>query len=317
MLLVELNIFLIILLKKFEVDNMKKQAILIMYHNDYYILEKLLQQIDNEKFDIFLHVDKKTKNFNFEYTKNLLKKSNIYFTKRINVKWSTFSQIKCELLLLKEATKNNYAYYHLISGNDLLIKSSDKVYEFFNKSKDYEFVAYQDFNKDVSDNTLDRIKYYHFFNSYRRHNGNYLKKILSKVYYRLLWVQKKIKVNRLRNNQMVIKKGANWFSITNELAKYLLSKEKEIYRMYRYSNCADEIFIQTITYNSEFKNKIYHEYFDEHENIKRHIDWKRGEPYVFTINDYQELINSSAFFARKFSSVKDREIIDKIYEKTI
>ena len=52
MLLVELNIFLIILLKKFEVDNMKKQAILIMYHNDYYILEKLLQQIDNEKFDI-------------------------------------------------------------------------------------------------------------------------------------------------------------------------------------------------------------------------------------------------------------------------
>ena len=42
---------------------MKKQAILIMYHNDYYILEKLLQQIDNEKFDIFLHVDKKTKNF--------------------------------------------------------------------------------------------------------------------------------------------------------------------------------------------------------------------------------------------------------------
>lgn len=54
MLLVELNIFLIILLKKFEVDNMKKQAILIMYHNDYYILEKLLQQIDNEKFDYFL-----------------------------------------------------------------------------------------------------------------------------------------------------------------------------------------------------------------------------------------------------------------------
>ena len=49
---------------------MKKQAILIMYHNDYYILEKLLQQIDNEKFDIFLHVDKKTKNFNFEYVES-------------------------------------------------------------------------------------------------------------------------------------------------------------------------------------------------------------------------------------------------------
>lgn len=296
---------------------MKKQAILIMYHNDYYILEKLLKQIDNEKLDIYLHVDKKTKNFNFEYTRSLLKKSNIYFTKRINVKWSTFSQIKCELLLLKTAIKNNYSYYHLISGNDLLIKSSDKIYDYFNNCGNYEFVAYQNFENCVNNSVLDRIKYYHIFNSYRRHKGNLFKKILSRLYYKMIWLQKKIKINRLKNNNLEIKKGANWFSITNELAMYLLTKEKEIYKMYSYSNCADEIFLQTIAYNSEFRNMIYREYSDEHENIKRHIDWTRGEPYVFTINDYEELIHSSAFFARKFSSFKDREIIDKIYDETV
>ena len=86
--------------------------------------------------------------------------------------------------------------------------------------------------------------------------------------------------------------------------------------MYRLSNCADEIFLQTIVYNSKFKDKIYHESEDEHQNIKRHIDWNRGEPYVFTIDDYQELLNSSAFFARKFSSSKDHKIIDKIYQMT-
>ena len=58
---------------------MNKQAFLIMYHNDYYILERLLKQIDSENFDIYLHVDKKVKNFDFEYTKKILKKSKIYF----------------------------------------------------------------------------------------------------------------------------------------------------------------------------------------------------------------------------------------------
>ena len=44
-----------------------------MYHNDYYILERLLKQIDSKNFDIYLHVDKKVKNFDFEYTKKILK----------------------------------------------------------------------------------------------------------------------------------------------------------------------------------------------------------------------------------------------------
>lgn len=291
---------------------MNKQAILIMYHNDYYILERLLKQIDNTKFDIYLHVDKKVKNFDFEYTKNLLKKSNLYFVKRLNVKWSTFSQIKCELELLREATKNNnYSYYHLISGNDLLLKNSDEIYNFFHKNQGKEFVAYQDIDK-VNDEILGRIKYYHLLNKNRRHNNKIIKVLSTKIYYKLISFQKKLKVNRLKKNHLEIKKGANWFSITNDLAKYILTKEKEIYKIYKHSNCADELFLQTITYNSKYKNNIYHEFKDEHQNIKRYIDWNRGEPYIFTIDDYEELIASNCFFARKFSSQKDKEIIDKL-----
>lgn len=295
---------------------MNKQAILIMYHNDYYILERLLKQIDNKNIDIYLHVDKKVADFDFTYTKNLVKKSNIYFVKRMNVKWSTFSQIKCELLLLKEATRKNYSYYHLISGNDLLLKPSTELYNFFEKNNGKEFVAYNNIDKCIPESILERIKYYHIFNSYRRDKKNLIKKALCKLYYHLLNIQKKLRINRLKNNKLIIKKGANWFSITNELAKYVLTQEKEINRMYHYSNCADEIFLQTIVYNSKFKDKIYHESDDEHQNIKRHIDWNRGEPYVFIIDDYQELLNSPAFFARKFSSSKDCKIIDKIYQMT-
>lgn len=295
---------------------MNKQAFLIMYHNDYYVLEKLLKQIDSKKFDIYLHVDKKVRNFDFEYTKKILKESNIYFIKRLNIKWSTYSQIKCELELLKEASKKNYSYYHLISGVDLLLKSSDEIYAFFEKNNGSEFVAYQDINK-VTEDQKERIKYYHFLNKNRRHNNKLIRELSTKIYYKLLSIQKKLKIDRLKNNRLEIRKGANWFSITNNLAKYILTKQKEISKIYKHSNCADEIFLQTITYNSKFKNNIYNEYQDEHQNIKRYIDWNRGEPYTFTIDDYEELINSKCFFARKFSSEKDKEIIDKIFKKYI
>ena len=62
-----------------------------------------------------------------------------------------------------------------------------------------------------------------------------------------------------------------------------------------------------------FKDKINKESKDEHLMAKRCIDWKRGLPYTYKIDDYQELMNSPAFFARKFSTKVDKEIIDKIY----
>ena len=54
---------------------------------------------------------------------------------------------------------------------------------------------------------------------------------------------------------------------------------------------------------------------DEYDSIKRCIDWDRGEPYTFTVSDYDMLMNSGCFFARKFSSQVDKNIIDKIYNK--
>ena len=49
---------------------MGKHAYLIMAHNEFYILEKLLKLIDDERNDIYLHIDKKAKNFNFDKIKN-------------------------------------------------------------------------------------------------------------------------------------------------------------------------------------------------------------------------------------------------------
>ena len=56
---------------------MGKHAYLIIAHNNFYILKKLIALIDDERNDIYIHVDKKTKNFKKDDFINICKKSQI------------------------------------------------------------------------------------------------------------------------------------------------------------------------------------------------------------------------------------------------
>ena len=46
---------------------MDKHAYLIMAHNNFGILEKLLMLLDDQRNDIYIHIDKKVKDFDFHY----------------------------------------------------------------------------------------------------------------------------------------------------------------------------------------------------------------------------------------------------------
>lgn len=64
----------------------KKQAFLICCHNDFYILEKSLELLDNENFDFYIHIDAKVNNFDYAKFNNIIKKGSLFYTKRrINV----------------------------------------------------------------------------------------------------------------------------------------------------------------------------------------------------------------------------------------
>lgn len=291
---------------------MQKQAILIMYHTDYELLLSKIKLLDYKNIDIFIHVDKKVKKFNYDLIKNNCQKSNIYFTKQMDVRWSTYSQIKCELLLLNEAMqKGKYQYYHLLSGVDMPIKKVDYIYHFFQKHYPKEFIAYENFDN-INQSYQERIKYYHIFNDNLRSENKVIRKISDKLYYNTLKIERMLKINRLKNTELAIRKGANWFSITDKCAEYIVANTKLIKKMFSHSYCADELFIQTLIYNSSFRENIYRKFRDEHQNIYRLIDWHRGSPYTFRACDYQLIKKSSSFFARKFSTSLDNKIIKKI-----
>lgn len=200
---------------------MSKHAYLIIAHNNFEILEKTLKILDDEKNDFYIHIDKKVKNFDFERVKNIVKKSKINFTERIDVKWGHSSQIDCELILLKSAVKNNYSYYHLLSGVDIPIKSKDEIYNFFEKNLGKEFIHTSIINNKSELNS--RYYYYHLFPHYSRSSYKYIIGVIEKVF---LKIQKILKINRVKNKNIKFFYGAQWFSITNDLVEYILSKEE-------------------------------------------------------------------------------------------
>lgn len=274
-------------------------AFLIIAHNEFDILEKVIKLLDDNENHLYIHIDKKVKDFNFDKFSSIAKKSKIFFTNRINVSWGGYSQVQCELLLLEEAIVHNYEYYHLISGVDLPLKTNEEIHDFFNKNKGKEFISY---DKNASDTEIEsRIKYYYLLQD-KFGRSSKLAYIIQACCIR---IQKILNVNRIKDIKYTLKKGTNWFSITNNLAHYIVEKENEIYNLFRFGCCVDELFLHTMVYNSNFRDKVAGDSL-------RYVDWIRGSPYTFTEEDFDDITSSDKIFARKFSKKVDYDIVLKI-----
>lgn len=282
---------------------MGKHAFLIMAHRDDLSFRSLIQQLDDDNSDIFIHMDEKNTEYNSSDINKLIEKSNIYHVKRTNVTWGGFSQIACELILLAEATKTGqYDYYHLLSGQDLLIANMEDLYDFFSENQGKEFIRFQSETFTYE----GRVQYYSMQDMIGKNkNGLY--------YFDRILRELQNLLNIKRNRNVDFQKGTNWFSITDDLARFVVSKSEWVYKIFKYTICADEIFLQTIVHNSEFRNRLYmNEYNNQPNAIMRLIDWDRGTPYTFRQEDFNQLIDSDMFFARKFDENIDKTIIVNI-----
>ena len=117
-----------------------KHAFLIIAHNNWWQLKKLIECLDSDTHDIYVHVDKKSKDFDESYFKNSVTKSSLKFYREFEVYWGGFSQVQVEMFLFKQAYTNGYDYYHIISGADLPLKNNEEIDSFFEKNKGKEFI---------------------------------------------------------------------------------------------------------------------------------------------------------------------------------
>lgn len=264
-------------------------AWLIIAHNEFGILQKLVSAIDYPQCDVFIHFDRKVS----VLPTILVKKARLFIlSERVDVRWGSVSQIQCELTLLKEAHKQRaYDFYHIISGTTLPLKTWEQMNAFFEAHR--ESSVFTPIHKDLPYQEKLKVRRINLFLKHYSEKG-FRGRICQ-----FLW-KSGIALQRIFgfevNKDIDFYKASNWLSLTEEVVSFLLSRESEILKTYRHSFCGDEYFIPTELMASPLQNKICS---DEHYLLH---NITRSNASVFALEDLPSLRETGYLFARKFTS---------------
>ena len=277
-----------------------RHAYLIIAHEEPELLKTLIYLLDDRRNDIFLHIDKKSERlYAFACTLSPRFSTLHVLNKRIDVSWGHFSQVETEFLLIEAAlSAGNYAYIHLLSGADLPLKSQDEIHAFFQQHNGKEFVGFASGERNERDlfrkACLKQILIRHL-----TRGPEFMQNLCLSLNRKFLRLQ--TLVGYRKRYPVELKKGTNWFSITGNLAAYMASKKPLIRKYFKHVLCADEMFLQTIIWNSPFKESVYN-LRDEYDSCRRFMIWGEASPRILGIEDERVILSSGRLFARKFSS---------------
>lgn len=289
-----------------------KIAYLILAHNNFCHLRKLVDSLNDCDVSFFIHFDKKVIELpTFDNYPNV----NI-INKRVFVNWGGFSIVEATLELLQESYSNSdFDRYVLLSGTDYPVKAKSEIKEYFLKNKKINFINVT--KMPSKDKNLDRIYYFFIEGGYRNNtlNGKIIK-IINKVI-RIIRLKRKYPIGY---DKYILYAGSQWWAFERDFVKYLMKFIKEnssFIDFYKNTFIPDEMFFQTIIMNSPFNNSI--------NNSLTYSDWSMGEPPYPSIISHKHLEiikqdeletaygKTTVLFARKFSD-KSENIIEKIDE---
>lgn len=281
-----------------------KHAFLIMAHADIHLLKVLVGMLDDARNDIYIHIDKKWKDFDTTQL-SVAKSRLIVLPERIDGRWGHSSLMHIEYALFHAAyAQGPYSYYHLLSGADLPIKTQDYIHQFFDKQPPTPYISYWKHSGDV----YYKVSRYAFFMEYERMAPKYRHIARVIAFARRMIADIGFRIFGERPNSKLFTKGANWCSLSHDALALLFGREAEMKRRLAYTRSGEEIFAQTILEQDYFTPQGIDPY-----QIKdlRFVNWKSSaqSPDVFTIEDWLAIQQSSDLFARKFSSSVDPEII--------
>lgn len=289
---------------------MGKHAYMILAHNKMDQLALMLRALDDERNDFFVLLDCKLKNVDYDALRAEIRKGRIFFLPdQIDVRWGQYSQVLARMRLMKFASETGkYDYYHNISGQDLPLKTQEEIHAFFDTHPGKEFLSYN--RPDRGAKYAHRCRYYYDFLKYIGRPKSRFQKVM--IFTAARCQKLFLGVDRQKlNPDIVFMKGGAWFSITDAFARYCVSKTDWVAEAFADTYCGDEMLMQTLLFNSPFKDKLYVPEEGEKASM-RLTDWTRGKPYTFRAADYDELTQSKLLFARKFDIDLDREIVERL-----
>lgn len=273
-----------------------KIALLIHVHTHPEQVARLVSRLQNADVDIYINVDAK---MDITPYKKCISDA-IFLNNRVEVIWGRFSQVQQILNSFTEIISTGKQYSHIlfISGQDYPIQPIVKILQQHKNNENKSFINYYKLGNDSWSLLMKkRYEYWYFLPKRDIRNNKYIKKLLTKLGYKRKYPFAEVYY------------GACWFSLSMESIKYLLDftiNNPQIVQFFKYSGCADELYIQSVLLNSKLKEQMIN-------NIYRYFDWgdKGKSPKILSKDDLPLIEKSGAWFARKVDG-KDTELLDRL-----
>ena len=106
--------------------------------------------------------------------------------------------------------------------------------------------------------TRDRVSKYNILIKYWRNERKIVSRIARGI--NKIWciIQDAFRIDRFKNCDFIIYKGAPWWTITNDFAEFILNNITWIKDNFPYMTFgADEFAVQTLIMNSDFKDSLW------------------------------------------------------------
>lgn len=277
-----------------------KYAYLIIAHNEFDILQRLVHALDDERNDIYIHFDRKVRTLP-EIT---AVRSRLYILdRRVDVRWGSVLQIRSEFRLWEDAFSNGpYERYILISGTHLPLVPVDGLCSAWNEYSGKNLI--HGFGKEIEYQEVMKVHRYNLFMRGFAH-GSLRNQIVHQWLWKAFLAAQRILGIR-RNDSIDFYRGANWVALSQEAVEFILSRKRFALRVFRMSFCADEYLVPTLLMMSDaFRDTIVKAPFLLYQ------DMMRANARVLTIDDYDGIRSSGCLFARKFSS-SNIDLVEKL-----
>lgn len=295
-------------------------AYLISAHTDAPQLARLIRALHADA-EFFVHIDLKSDIRPFQ---EAITAGNVHFIEnRTDIRWGTFRQVDYQMALL-EAAVNHPTHFDRIftlSGLDYPLWSNRRITEWLEQQGEREILKGYNMNTDLLCEQQQELysQYRPLFTMFGERWDGKLSILFRKVL-TTLGIRRKLHL-KVDGKQWNLYKGASWWCISEELARYIVRtyrKHPEIGRYFRHSFGPDECLPQTIAFNSpEWAPKCMlatGKYPGLDALTPLHYIVYEPVIKVMTEDDLTALLQSGKMFARKFCSGTSDEalvLIDK------
>jgi len=248
-----------------------------------------------------------------------------FLEQRIAVNWAGYSQVAAMLKLLEAAAASGpHDYYIFLSGRDYPIQSNPALFDHLQRHAGTSFINSYSLN-DGTD-FVHLIKRYAFRDFYSRVPG----KLLQYVARRAVDAVNFALPPRKFIGGMQPYRGSTSWCLSGEAARYILDFVSHpgnagFTRFFRRTSGADEIFFQTILFNSPLAARCagYREPAaaasgpapsNENKVSLHYIDWNpaRENPAILEQKDLADMLRSNKFFARKMDGERSAVLLQSI-----